>query len=115
MFVGNATYRIEWLTPDEWQQGRHDDTADGITYCTVTTIVVRLHAGAPESHYQEVVWHEICHAIWDTTMLTHYHSNPDEGDREEFIIGATTPAQVFVIKQNPALMAWLLDDGTVVR
>lgn len=115
VFIGNHTWEIRWIDTDQWTVEREPEDADAVTHARINQIAVKLDPGAMESHYQESVVHEIMHAVWDATMLTHYHSNVTDSDREEFIVGASTPMLLFVIKQNPQLVAWLLDDGTVVR
>lgn len=115
VFVGNRTYQIMWFAEEEWDAKHLADDADGLTYAAQSMIYVRLRGEALEAHYQEVVFHEVTHACWDATMLTHYHDNVGKDDREEFIIGATTPALLFVLQQNPALVKWLTSNGAVRR
>lgn len=109
--VGNHQYSIVWLTTDEWLQGHHPDEADGTTYSRANIIVIKLDSEAQESHYQEVVVHEVMHAVWDETMATHYHGNVDEEEREEFLVGLTSPAMLAVLKDNSHLVKYLVSDG----
>lgn len=114
VYIGNHTWSIAWLSQDQWAEARMEDAADALTLARRNTIVVRLDPDASESHYQETLWHEITHAIWDNTMLTHQDlSKQDEA--EEFVVALVSPWQLFVIKQNPKLVQWLQADGTVVR
>lgn len=114
MLVGNHVYSIEWLTNDEWQARHYDEACDAQTHSTVQEIHILLQLNANESHYQEVLWHEITHACWDSCMLT--HTDFKEVDNpEEHVIMYQTPQQVFVLKQNPHVVAYLLSDGAEVR
>ncbi len=115
VFIGNHTYQVDWITAEEWEAARHPDDASGVTFSSRNLIVVRLMPEARESSYQDVLFHEITHAVWDVTMLTHYHSNVEDGDREEFIIGIQTPGLLFVLQQNPHVVKYLTSDGTVLR
>lgn len=114
VFIGNHTYEIRWLTMDEWDENRLDPEADACTYARRNIIFIRLYPETSESHYHEVLWHEIGHAVWDTTMLTHADLSKHD-DAEEFVVGLQSPAQMFVIHHNPALMAWFMSDGAERR
>lgn len=114
LFIGNHTYQVEWLDEDEWEDRRLESDADALTHARHQLIQVRCYRSARESHYQEVVLHEITHAVWDATMLTHAKL-AEQDDDEEFVVSLQTPALLFVLKQNPHLMRWLMDDGTVIR
>lgn len=113
LFIGNHTYEVLWLTHEEWEAERLDPEADAVTYARRNQIFIRL-AVAHESHYQEVLWHEIAHAVWDATMLTHADLSKQD-DPEEFVIGIQSPPMVFVLKQNPHFTKWLMSDGAVAR
>lgn len=113
-FVGNHTYSIEWLDVQEWEDRRLDDSADAMTHARHQTIQVRVYGPSAESHYQEVLLHELLHTVWDSTMLTHQDLTKQD-DAEEFVISMQSPPLLFILKQNPDLVKWLLSDGTVVR
>lgn len=115
VFINQHVWSIEWLTPDEWVDQRHPASADGVCYARKNLIVIGLESGARESHYQETLWHEIGHAIWDTTGCTHYMKDVEADEREEFTIGIQSGPMLFVMQQNPDLMAYLMSDGTLVR
>lgn len=112
--VGNHVYSIEWIDGAEWEARHYEENADATTHASLQSIVVLLHKGASESHYHEVVWHELTHAVWDSSMLTHTDLAGHD-DPEETVIMHQTPLQVSVLKQNPGLVAWMLSDGTEVR
>lgn len=113
-FIGNHTYAIEWLGDEDWQRLHLVEGADGATYATQQTIYMHIRGNARESHYQEILLHELTHAVWDVTGLTHVDlAKHDEA--EEFIVGIQAPQLLFVLKQNPPLVKYLMSDPTVVR
>lgn len=112
--VGNHFFNIEWLSLDEWEARHFDESNDAATHSTVQKVYIMLHKGAQESHYQEVLWHELTHACWDSTMLTHVDIKQVE-EPEEVVIMHQSPAHVAMIKENPDLVAYLMSDGTEVR
>jgi hypothetical protein len=114
IFIGNHTYQVEWLSQNEWEDRRLDEHADALTHARHQLIQIRTYAPSRESHYQEVLFHELTHAVWDSTMLTHADLSAQE-DPEEFVIGLQSPQLLFILKQNPDLVKWLMSDGTVVR
>lgn len=109
VFIINHTYQIIWLNEDEWLDDRHDPDSDAETYARVNHIYMRIRQGVHETHYQEVLWHEIGHCIWDCTMLTHVDLH-ELKDAEEFVVGLQSPPMVFVLRQNPDLLKWLVSD-----
>ena len=116
-FIGNHTYSIDWLTVDEWQGRDYPMDKDGLTYGATSTICMRLLSGRREALYQEVLLHEITHAVWDSVgfSLTDDWHNGEPHDVEERTILLQTPMLLFTLKQNPDLTKYLLSDGTVVR
>lgn len=113
-FIGNHTYAIEWLTDEQWQPKHLPLDADGATYATQQTIYMHIRGNARESHYQEILLHELCHGVWDSTMLTHADLGKQE-EPEEFVISIQSPALLFVFRQNPHIVKYLMSDPTLVR
>lgn len=113
-FVGNHTYDIEWLTAGEWEGRRMQENADAVTFATQQYIGLLLHDGVQESHYQEVLLHELTHAAWDASMLTHVDLSEIE-DHEEFLISAQSPPLLGILKSNPDIVKYLMSDGQVRR
>lgn len=113
-YVGNHTYTINWFTQQEWEAGHLDPDSDACTFASLKQIYIRLLDQVVESHYQELVLHELMHAVWDSTMLTHTKLTEPE-DPEEFIIGISTPALLFTLRMTPDLNKYLMSDGSVVR
>lgn len=115
LFVGPHTFEIRWLTEDEWNHGRYDETAAGLTDHHEHYIAMRMGAGCRESNYQTFLLHEVQHAVWATIGLNHLHTSFTDDEREENVILLTSPMLLFVMQQNPTLIAYLQSDGTVVR
>lgn len=118
-FIGNHTYQINWLTTDEWVERDFPMDKDGLTYGAKSCIFVRLIPERPEALYQEIVLHEVTHAVWDTVGLSLIEEWNNHGDNsnsvEENVILLQTPMLLFVLKQNPHFTNWLLADGQVRR
>lgn len=117
VFVGTKTYEVMFLDEQEWARNHLSESDAGLTYASSNQIYVRLLPGATEANVQQVLLHEILHAVWAETHLTHLleglPENPD--DKEEMIVGMQAPALLFVIQQNPQLVAYLTANGAVRR
>lgn len=118
-FIGNHTYSIEWLTTDEWVGRDFPIDKDGLTYGAKSVIFVRLIPERPEALYQEILFHELTHAVWDTvglSLIEDWHTHGESSNSvEENVILLQTPMLLFVLKQNPAITKWLQADGQVRR
>lgn len=112
--VGNHLYTILWASGDEWDAARHPEAAAAVTEGDLNTITVRLKQGMAESVYQELLLHELTHAGWNATMLTHAPLDAIE-DVEEFIVAAQTPVLLGILRDNPHIVKYLQSSGTVVR
>lgn len=117
-FIGNHTYAIEWLSVEEWSRRDMPGDKDGLTYSDRSLILMRGVPDRPESLYQEVLLHELTHAIWDTvglSLMEDWHKDESQHDVEEKVILFQSPMMLFVLKHNPHIIAWLLSDGQVRR
>ena len=112
--VGPHLFAINWMDESEWNHERLDDNTAGLTYSGKQTIFIRTSPDVNESQYQEVVLHEVTHAVWSVTMMTHTDLT-ELSDREEFIIAHQSPMLLQVFKDNPELVAYLMADGNKVR
>lgn len=115
LFVGPYVFEIRWLTNDEWVAQNQDENWGGVTDHSFLYIAIRLGAGVPEVRYQEVLMHEITHAVWSTIGLNHIHDSFDKDVREEEIITLQSPMLLFVLQHNPDIVKYLQSDGTVKR
>lgn len=114
--IGLHYYAVDWLTHGEWD-ARHDTAQDGMTDASKHLIEIRLHEQVGESHYQQVLWHEVQHAVWNAVQinLQPKWSEGDEDDVEERVIVTTSPLFVGVLQDNPALIAYLVSPGGTRR
>jgi hypothetical protein len=112
--VGNQVYNIEWLDMEQWHLAQEDAGNAGVTRAGMSLIRIQCQPGTPESRYQEVLLHELVHAVWDATMLTHIDLSPID-DKEEFIVGLQSPLLLGILKGNPGLIKYLLSEGKTVR
>lgn len=111
--VGHQTFHIAYLTEDEWSEQRWPDEAAGVTAEHMGFIGLKLEAGISENKLRERLLHEIGHACWAVTNLTHL-IDMDGGlpdDVEESIMLIQTPPLLMVLRQNPTVTAWLMDTG----
>ncbi len=112
--IGVHTYEIKWLSEDEWAIANLKPSALGTTYSYKQQIYMRLTTQCSESGLQEVLLHELTHAVWDATQMTHTDLN-DIKDPEEFVIALQSPSLLGVFKDNPHVVKYLMSDGDVVR
>lgn len=117
VFIGAKTYEVQWLDEEGWAKNHLSDGDSGLTYASQNTIFMRLLPGATEGNYQEVLLHEVTHAAWAETHLTHMTGLlvKDETELEEAVIGVQSPMMLFVLQQNPGLVAYLTSNGAVRR
>lgn len=113
--VGAFTFEIRWMDAVAWQAEQNDDNWGGITDHEQCYIGLRLMRGRREQSYQETLLHEIQHAIWSSIGLNHQHVHFPDDDREEALVTMTSGPMLFVLKNNPHVLSYLADDGTVLR
>lgn len=114
--VASHYYTVTWLTHSEWAT-RHDEPSDGCTLASKHEIHMRLHDGVGESHYQQVLLHEVLHAVFNASGLA-LMPEAYEGDDEvveERIVLTTAPVLVMVLHDNPDLVRYLTAPGQVRR
>lgn len=114
-YVGNHTFSIEWLETGDFQRATDRNDADGVTWDDRNLILIRVQPGAYESHYQEVLMHELTHAVWGAVKLTQMVADLPKDGLEENCILASAPGVLFLLKHNPHVVAYLTSDGTVQR
>lgn len=107
--VGNHVFRVEWLDDGDFSTATGRDDSDGVTFPARCLIIVKLYGpDVPESHYQEVLVHEITHAIWGSAKITHAIDDiAKTEDVEENIVLLQAPGLLSVIKTNPLLLKYL--------
>lgn len=123
VIVGHRTYRILWHEQSEWKKRGLDDGNRGFTQHAAGLIHLRLsfeedegENRASECMLREILLHELLHAcssvsmVWNAWDALKHDEQVDYGTTEELINAAQSPVLLTVIKQNPMLMAYLLDD-----
>lgn len=107
--IGVQDYRIEYLSSDEWEDRRYPDEALGVTFSDRAEITVKLAGGQSENRLRSIILHEITHAVWGETGLTHLVEMegglPD--DQEEAIILAQSLMLLGVLRDNPHVVKYL--------
>lgn len=116
-WVGAKTYDILWYNEEEWADNHLNENDCGLTYAGRNHIYMRLMPGATEGNFQEVLLHEITHAIWNETHLTHLNDTlaKDPSDLEETVIGIQSPALLLMLQQNPHIVGYLQADPAARR
>jgi hypothetical protein len=106
--VGAFVYRIEYLDEIAWQAANEDDSLGGVTRAAVGSIRVRLPHEVSEQIVREILLHEVLHAVWHSTMLTHVMSEyKDSVDVEETVCQATSPMLLQVLIDNPDFVRYI--------
>lgn len=106
--VGHVTYRVHYYEEAEWLGGPQDNDLVGYYEAPQACIHIRLVPNCHENFLREVMVHEIIHAVW-------FHQNirdveVDESG-EEKVVANVALGLLPVLRQNPKLMAWLLDSA----
>lgn len=95
--VGPHTYRVV-VVPDGILEGSGSDGT-----CNPRHLVIALDQGQPATQMADTLLHELCHAMLATVKT--------DDDTEEAVCLALAPALLGLLRDNPVLMAWLIDDG----
>jgi hypothetical protein len=105
------TFRIDWMTEQEWTDENFGGTLSGVTIHASARIGIRLLANdTVESQYQETLVHEILHAIWSVSTLATVHKHFPEDDREEEIVSIMSPPLLQVLRENPVTLKYLASE-----
>jgi hypothetical protein len=109
--VGHMTFTIEYVTEQEWLETYNGYEEDGgLTFHNWAKIVIRLVPRITDQVIREVLVHEVLHAIWSVSMLSHWAGELTAEKTEEGIIQAQSPMIVGVLKENPEFLAYIIDD-----
>jgi hypothetical protein len=111
--IGHQTFSIAYMTEDEWSAERWPDEAAGVTSEHRAFIGLRLEDEVTENKLRERLLHEIMHACWAVSNLTHL-IDMDGGlpnDGEESIMLIQTPPLLMVLRENPHVVKYLTDSG----
>ena len=107
--VGSITYRVTRDDVD-WLRIEHKTQAKGNYGFTENLgATIYLNPSAPEDVQRLTLWHEVLHALCESTMGGPDWAvlGDDRDEREESIILAFESPTLLVLRQNPALVAYL--------
>ena len=68
--------------------------------CNIFTFEIRVRQDLPDSHFAEILEHEINHACWAAAKLKSRAS-------EETVVNRLTPIQIAARRDNPEIYAWI--------
>ena len=109
--IGHQTFTVSYMTEDEWSEARWPEEAAGVTQEHMGFIGLRMEHNLTENKLRERLLHEILHACWAVTNLTHL-MDMDGGlpdDLEESVQLIQTPPLLQALRDNPALVKYLTD------
>ena len=111
--VGAVTYRVT-IDPDDWMRIEHKIQSKGDYGHTLNVeATIYVSPEATPDVQRVTLWHEVMHALCTAVM-----GSPDwrglgkkKNDREEAVVSAFESPIVLVLRDNPALVAYLTSDG----
>ena len=92
--VGIAEYTLILWDPEE------ADEAGCKGECNILTFEIRVRTDIPDSHFAEILEHEMNHACWEAAKLKSRAS-------EETVINRLTPVLIAARRDNPEIYAWI--------
>jgi hypothetical protein len=117
---GHTYYDIAWLEDHEWRTSGEDTDLRGVTHHVPHKIHIRLGIDEdgrfPDRMLREVLLHEVLHVVASVSGMWNSWDIWDEGSRnnwsevEEVMCGEFSVPLLMVLKSNPELLAYLLDD-----
>lgn len=107
--VLTMTYKVTWLTEDEWYAHHLDQDSIGITERDCGTIWMRADPTSNEDSLRMTLLHEVLHTCTQASRFERYLKEVE--DAEEFFIGQVSPVLLHVLNENPNLLAYLLKVG----
>lgn len=117
--VGHRTYSINWIEDEHWDAADHADSERGVSNHVLQHIDMRLAVGKDrmlDEQLREVLLHEIMHCVSTSSMMWVMWDSMDRSKRddvnevEEMFVAGWTPMLMLTLKQNPEVLAYLLDD-----
>ena len=108
--VGTVTYRIS-NTPEDWAHAT--DATGKVGETDHTAGLIRLKPGMTGGVLRITLWHEVIHALMWAVLGGPKWDNlgDDEEAREEFIVARMEHPTLAVLRDNPALVRYLMGDA----
>jgi len=94
ILVGICEYTLIHWDPDE------AEAAGCRGECNIFTFEIRVRSDMPDSHFAEILEHEINHACWAAAKLKGRAS-------EETVVNRLTPIQIAARRDNSKIYAWI--------
>lgn len=106
--VGHLEFEIQWIGNGDWG----DKEKCGLTVPMQQLILLRIsddeNDAYSEGNLQEILVHEILHAIYHVTNLAHYTIPKDgKAEIEEYTVAMLAGPLLTVLRGNPAVMRYL--------
>lgn len=108
--VGTVTYRIS-NTPEDWADAT--DATGKVGETDHIAGLIRLKPGMTGGVLRITLWHEVIHAMMWAVLGGPKWDNlgDDEEAREEFIVARMEHPTLAVLRDNPALVHYLMGDS----
>jgi len=109
VIIGSVTFRVT-ADPDEWVRYEHKNKRSGFAgHADNNTAIIYINPECAPEVARLTLWHEVMHALCYTAMgaPNWRHLGKEKGDREEAVIAAFESPIVCVLRDNPALVAYL--------
>ena len=111
--IGSVTYRVT-IDPDDWMRVEHKVQSKGdYGHTQNLEATIYVNPAATPGVQRLTFWHEVMHAMCETVM-----GSPDwrglgkeKAAREEAVVSMFESPIVLVLRDNPALVAYLTSDG----
>lgn len=107
--VGPYVYTITFVKEPDWSADEAD--AGGVTRNESHRIDIRLEPGCNEDSLRGILVHEILHVIFHVGSIGPTIRKISKSDMEEFVVASTEPVLLAVLRDNPKVLAYLLDQS----
>jgi len=109
VIIGSVTFRVT-INPDDWMRIEHKNQSKGnygFTGYHEATIYINPES-TPDTQ-RLTLWHEVMHAMCEAVMGSpDWHGlGKEKSAREEAVVSAFESPIVLVLRDNPALVAYL--------
>jgi hypothetical protein len=113
VIIGSVVYRVT-IDPDDWMRYEHKFQSKGDYGHTLNIgATILINPDSTPDVARLTLWHEIQHALCETCMGSPDWLNlgEEKHDREEAVVRAFESPTLLVLRDNPALVAYLTSDG----
>jgi hypothetical protein len=107
--IGAVTYTVT-SDPDAWVRYEHANNHSGFAgHTDHATATIYINPDLAPEVARLTLWHEVMHALCYTVMgdPDWHHLGKEKSDREEAVVAAFESPIVCVLRDNPALVAYL--------